>query len=91
VKIAGDKRLGGDAATGADHFNRKSLIAVIAFFDGDELVHVAAGNGGDGESDFFLRVDRFSGKNTRAEQRRYDYQESIHEHTEGSENAVRHS
>ena len=30
-------------------------VAVIAFFDGDEFVHVAAGDGGDGKPDFLFR------------------------------------
>ena len=58
VQIAGDQRLSRDAAAGADHFHRQSFFAVIALFDGDELIHVAAGDGGDGEADFFFRGGR---------------------------------
>ena len=34
----------------------KPFVAVIAFFDGDEFVHVAGGDRGDGKPDFFFRA-----------------------------------
>ena len=55
VKIAGHQRLSRDAAAGADHFHGKAFVAVVTFFDGDELVHVASGDGSDGKTDFFFR------------------------------------
>ena len=58
MKVAGDERLGSDAAAGPDHFHREALVAVIAFFDGDEFVHVAGGDRGNGKPDLFFRVCR---------------------------------
>src|SRR4029453_5930261 len=55
VKITGHQRLSRDAAAGAEHFHAKAFVAVVTFFDGDELVHVARSNGSDGKTDFFFR------------------------------------
>ena len=54
MEIAGDQRLRRNAAAGPDHFNRKTLVAMIALFDGDELIHVASGYGRDGETDLLF-------------------------------------
>jgi len=45
VKIAGDQRLRCHAATGPNHFHRQAFVAMVALFDGDEFIHVAAGHG----------------------------------------------
>jgi hypothetical protein len=46
MKIAGDQRLRRHAATGPNHFHRQAFVAMVALFDGDEFIHVAAGHGG---------------------------------------------
>ena len=55
MQVAGDECLSGDAAAGSDHLHRKPFRAVIAFFNRDEFVHVAACDSGNGKPDFLLR------------------------------------
>jgi len=39
MEIAGDERLCCNAAACADHFNRETFVAMIAFLNSDKLIH----------------------------------------------------
>ena len=89
VEIAGNERLGCDAAAGTDHFCAKSFVAVIAFFDGDKLVHIAAGHGGDGETNFIFggrRAANFGRDESSANECEDQDQKPIHYHNAMSRN-----
>ena len=55
MKITGHQCLSRDTAAGADHFHGEAFVAMVTFFDGDKLVHVAGGDGSNGKTDFFFR------------------------------------
>jgi len=54
MEIAGDEGLCCNAAACADHFDRETFVAMIAFLDSDKLILLFAGYGRDRETDFFF-------------------------------------
>ena len=55
MEIPRHQRLGRDTAAGSNHLHREALFAMIALLDGDKLVHITTGDGGDGKADLVLR------------------------------------
>jgi len=83
MQVAGDEGLSGDTAAGPDHLHREAFRAVIAFFNRNEFVHVAAGDSGNGEPDFLLRGRSGSGlcrNGSRAKEREEENEKSIDRH-----------